>query len=359
MGNSEKYGSDLIKRLRKEANYVKDCFTKFSFWALGFTAFVIGFIAKFQGESPYVGFSGVLLIIIILAVARIGVYKYSTHNRNLGYELHLCRIKTLNINGIWKDNYNSIGWEEAMRAWRVIQPTVFYFLYDNNLLDFNILRKEHRQHKHRWFEPTTNICENEAIYESGSYLRTMNSVLYTIAGISFIPLTIMEYQLYSECKYVMLGIGLLATIWGFLQVSSRIVRDSANRRLLEKGLLSIHSCSILWQATVVAHYRALNKAKEDNKGVVTYRKYTNFLSKEAADICRYIFDIHYWIDNPEKPTKKDGKDCKKLEKTIGELKEEERAIAKTCRGRSKRYLMLANYKYIKVVKKKGLKANEE
>ncbi len=121
---------------------------------------MLGFIAKFQVESPYVGFTSGLITMIVFSVSKIGIYKYGTANKNFGYELHLSRIDTLTEN--------------------------------SNLID-------------EW---------------KTRYLK--------------------------------------------------------NRKVLERGLLSIHSCGILWQAIVVAHYRALDFIQKEN-GRKTYRKYTNVL----------------------------------------------------------------------------------
>ena len=83
----------LIKRLREEANFVKDCFTKFSFWVLGFSCIILGLIARSQPYHEYVGLVSILITILVLSVARIGIYKYGTANRGYGYELFLERVK--------------------------------------------------------------------------------------------------------------------------------------------------------------------------------------------------------------------------------------------------------------------------
>ena len=82
---------ELIQRLREEAFNVKDCFTKFSFQALGLSAVVLGLIVRFQIEFALTGFASVPVIVFLLLVARIGLHKYETANRLYGYELHLCR----------------------------------------------------------------------------------------------------------------------------------------------------------------------------------------------------------------------------------------------------------------------------
>ncbi len=93
----------------------------------------------------------------------------------------------------------------------------------------------------------------------------------------------------------MFGIGVFVTVWSVYHFVTRVIKNKANRKVLESGLLSIHSCGILWQAIVVAHYRALDSIRKD-KGRKTYRKYTNCLSKETASLCENIFDIHFWIE---------------------------------------------------------------
>ena len=126
---TEKNSKVLIERLRVEANYVKDCFTKFSFWVLGFSCAMLGFIAKYQVESPYVGFTSGLIMMIVFSVSEIGICKYETANRNFGYELHLSRIDTLTENSNpldeWKTRYLKIGWEEAIRLGQMNKFTLF------------------------------------------------------------------------------------------------------------------------------------------------------------------------------------------------------------------------------------------
>ena len=44
-------------------------------------------------EKPFVAFAAVPAIFLLMLVSRIGIFKYTTANRNLGYELHLNRLK--------------------------------------------------------------------------------------------------------------------------------------------------------------------------------------------------------------------------------------------------------------------------
>ena len=65
------------------------------------------------------------------------------------------------------------------------------------MLSTDILRKEHKARSHRWFDPTSNVCEDEAVYASGGYLRTMLSILHTLAFISIVPLIFMDVQFFQ------------------------------------------------------------------------------------------------------------------------------------------------------------------
>ena len=82
----------------------------------------------------------------------------------------------------------------------------------------------------------------------------------------------------------------------------------------------------MWQAVVLAHYRALDGASIDNACNTTYRKYTNHLGIEAKNICNYIFDIHSWLEDPDNPMKSDGKTpCPKLATTLVDLRRDEKS----------------------------------
>lgn len=52
-----------------------------------FSTAVLGIIARYQVEVPLISLAAALVSVLLLAVARIGTYKYFTANRNYGYEL--------------------------------------------------------------------------------------------------------------------------------------------------------------------------------------------------------------------------------------------------------------------------------
>ena len=285
------YEKDLIKALRKEAQDIKDCYTKFSFQAIAFSATVLGVIARFQPQYPYVALSSIATIIVLITVSRIGVYKYTGANRMYGYELHLFRTRSLQEsagNG-WKSEMRMIGWEEAMRSWRIVQATIFREIYITKFLIPKIMKKKYREKPnnsdyYRWFD-IEDLAEPEADYHPGTYLGTMNSILYLLSGLSTIPLFFLAYQIN---QYSFLTLEYFLALSSLLVVIYFYIRERFRRKILESELHSIHSCSITWHGVVVAHYRAL-KLSDGYKG------YTKKLVGQAKDIVRNIEDIHKWV----------------------------------------------------------------
>lgn len=301
------YEATLVERLRMEAKDVKECFTRFCFQAIALSGVMIGAIVRYQADEPAVGLASIAVIIVLLSVAQIGTHKYATANRHFGYELHLDRTRQLpdDPEGGWNASMRSIGWEEAMKAWRVVQATVFRELYGNNK---NTLKKIHRKSvataQRGWFEPRRLTGEGGAAYHSGSYLKTMFRFLNYLTAIAFVPLFVLAFQLAYDPKITILadvptairalGFLLFAVVlgWTFL----RVRRIHQRRELLELGLLSIHSCAIMWQAVVVAHYRGLARLKKRPRGGgAGYRGYMYHLSGEAIDLTMNVFYIHDWI----------------------------------------------------------------
>src|SRR5882672_2665633 len=121
-----------VEPLRSEAASSKQCFTEYSFqtFALG-GAVLAASLAAVQGY-PYAAYIPLPMIFLFMTVCRIGVFKYATANRNLGYELHLSRTRRIEQAGLpskWEPRMRQIDWEEALRAWRVVQPTLFRMIY--------------------------------------------------------------------------------------------------------------------------------------------------------------------------------------------------------------------------------------
>lgn len=285
------YEKQIINMLREDNRSLKECYTNFSFQAIAFSAAVLGILARYQPEFPYVGLASIATIFLLSTVARIGAYKYASANRQYGYELHLFRTRNLKNsrgNG-WKSSMHNIGWEEAMSAWRIIQPTVFRRLYYTGWFMPNFLRREHHKQSYLWFDPK-KLAKPKAVYYAGSYLSVMNIILHVFSYFASLPLFFLAFQL-DAASILPLKYALILPIISVLVISYRFLSDFTRVRVLESGLLSIHACAIMWQAVVVAHYLALKKSKG-------YKEYTKHLAEAAESIVNHVFNIHDWVENP-------------------------------------------------------------
>jgi hypothetical protein len=121
--------------LRAEAGHVKQCFTSFSFQALAVSVTVLAATFSIMDRFSWAVYAPLPAVGLLMAVCRIGIFKYATANRNCGYELHLARVKHIEASTAltqlsrWQPYMRKIEWEEALRAWRVVQPTLFRSIY--------------------------------------------------------------------------------------------------------------------------------------------------------------------------------------------------------------------------------------
>jgi hypothetical protein len=338
----ERETEDLIERIRREASEVKDCFTRFSFQAIAFAgpalALIAGLALKITPDgatAPEMAEFGGLVIValataavisLLLAVARIGTYKYGTANRNLGYELHLERTRPespVKAKGnenqdaskiiAWCDMYRAVGWEEALFAWRIVQATVFDFVHksptgwrfrwiNNRVVRFldlapDILNKDGLGGDARlWFAPNS-LIERPATYYAGSYLQTMLLILHALAMVSFSPLAFSLWRVRTSCAEFWTGMVVL--FFGILFVLLKFQVNTKRREILEEGLLSIYSCARMWQVVIVAHYRAQHAARK------SANLYVKELAEEAVFVRSNILRIDRYVGGelvrPEAP----------------------------------------------------------
>ena len=299
------YETSLLEYLRREAQEVKNCFTQFSFQVIAVSAVALGLLTRFQPNFPLLGLAGVSVILMALAVGRIGTYKYATANRIHGYELYLDRVRRLRDTPGWKNDYRQIGWEEAMRAWRTVQPTVFRLYYEWGPNRANFLKKEYRNIAYRWFEPA-KLHHDGTVYYAGSYLRTMLSILYMLLALGVASMLFMTFQVLRDPGAQVEAVIITPITAGILSVVVIKVRQlSQRRRLLEGGILSINSCAIVWHLVVTCHHRAIaSLPTHDESSVASFEGYTSKLSEQAASLKQHLQDgksPHTWIHGPSAP----------------------------------------------------------
>jgi hypothetical protein len=295
------YEKNLIDYLRTEADQVKDCFTQFSFQVVAVAAVALGLIARFQPNFPLLGLASVSVVLMALSVGRIGVHKYTTANRIHGYELYLDRVRRLGSTSGWKNEYTDVGWEEVLRAWRTVQPTLFRLYYEWGRNIPNTPRREFEQMEYPWFEPE-KLHVADTVYYAGNYLRTMFLILFMIVALGLISMIAMCVQLFLSQSWYAAWAATASSIITLAIAYVKVAQLRQRRRLLEGGILCIHSCAIIWQLVVVAHHRAMAALPIDQNGqLLSFEGYTRHLSQQAAELRRHLLNRgspHSWMHAP-------------------------------------------------------------
>ena len=288
------------EQLRKEAEEVKRCFTQFSFQALTFTTVVLGLIARELPSHPYLGMLSLIAVFLLLVVKRIGNYKYTTANRNYAYQLHLSRLPRYSHleSKQSTEQMRNLDWEEAMFAWRIVQPTIFNAIYQKTgrAARFEV-RGELKDSAYPWWD--TAKLKGGASHHPGSYLKYMQIFLHWFAVVAIFPALSSSWYYFETGVLRHNGMLLDAIVgWVFplttmsviIHVFLQKMRDDAYRHLLETQILSIQTAAVVWRCAVVAHFRALEKTR-------MYRGYTKALGNEALDIVKNVEQIHEWLED--------------------------------------------------------------
>ncbi len=313
----------LREHLMEEVNQARDNLTRYIFQTVSIGAIGAGTIVHYMAGQPYLGTAAALLLPIILITSKLATTNYEIMHRNLGYLLHLERTRDVPVEwqGRWRPHYHRIGWEEAMRAWRVMQPTLFNaVMWPENWwrawrykTGFEPHRKLERGRSH-WYAQRSMIgAEPTAHWRPGGSLKVMQYILTSmaVAVILIMALAPMRYLIvpppasatawFPHWNWTAVGALLarpsetwkgvflsgwddlasfvsqasLKDKWSVLRISitggaaliagfftwRRLRIDRQRRKVLEDGLLSIHACAIVWQAVVIAHYEAIENAR--------------------------------------------------------------------------------------------------
>ena len=318
-------GTTEIRYLRREAYAVRDCFTRYSIQVLTASGAIMVVIAKFESDDHILGLLGFIPCVLLLAVLAMGMHKYATSNRLLGYELHLQRTAHYRERDGWHSLMRRVGWEEAMRAWRIVQPTLYERIYrptgrvGKRLWIISIRPADQEMPSvspqagsySQWFDQYKFLSTFKHVrYSSGGYLRSLMIIFFMSLGtlcllpISSVMLLWAEYlNIYkveaSPSSYLWFDIFMTVLVLSVcLLIALRCINIRSRIRILEDGLLSIHSCAIVWEATILAHISSLQKLGFFSDNEVSSRSmhgYTGFLADEAKKISEKCLSIHDWI----------------------------------------------------------------
>src|ERR1700692_4606196 len=330
----------LIGYLRQEAYAVRDCFTKYSVETTIAVGGALIAIAKFQVDVPYVGLMAIFPILLVFHVASMGIHKYGTSNRLLAYELHLHRTSHDIDRDPCHEMMKTVGWEEAMRAWRVIETNVWSKIYEptdgipRKLYPIKIQKSVFREVEDGiatdkannssdfsgfWFDQSEAYKRENVRYNAGGYLRTISAIFafailscLALSYVSILQLWVIFINFNHQTDQIkniipsdtsgLLFINVVATI-GVLVATALTLARWMNIRsriaILETGLSSIHSSGILWEAIILAHLIALQRLEffnKTNKSRLSMHGYSRCIAQQADEIAINRFRIHSWID---------------------------------------------------------------
>jgi len=317
---------ELIQALRKEAYDVKQCFTQYSFQGISLVLATLSLSVQFNEKPLLAGLIGIPLTLVLILIAQIGTHKMHTANRLNGYELHIQRIRRYCMSGApgWRNRMRDIGWEEALRAWRIVQPTVFEYLYVygnlrhrprasggrpflRRIREFFLfwtvdrLRKSYMNSrgekifppKDKWFETRSHL-EAGMSYFAGGYLRTILSLVNFAALICVAIVLMTIYRMFthvgSTCESKAVAIVISIVIYG---IFGNLFKSRSRRILLEEGFLSINSCAVMWQITVHLHFVTLAELADGDR-FVSYKMYSRTLGKHAKEFADNVFNLYEW-----------------------------------------------------------------
>jgi hypothetical protein len=146
-----------------------------------------------------------------------------------------------------------------------------------------------------WFDLSVltevNIGGSESdSYHAGTYLKNILGMLLLMQHLLLVPILVLFFKDKDFFDSKMDFVLIFVFIAMFFLINLRAIRVNRRREILENEFLSIHSCSIIWQAIVLAHHLAILSCP------TSYIFYTLCLLQQANDISSNIFNIHEWID---------------------------------------------------------------
>jgi hypothetical protein len=195
----------LLPNLHSEVRDLQENFTKYCFQAVSICSIAVGAIFHYSRDNPTLGAVAFVLLPIVLITSRLGTNNYASIQRILGYELHLARTADVpdRFKGRWRSSYSRISWEEAMRAWRIVQPSLYRVIYSrSNALwpsFYNSGFKPNNKDNPFWYCQKSMLGRNRtAVWYPGTYLQVMQRILYSVAAIALFIMLLTPYNVWMS-----------------------------------------------------------------------------------------------------------------------------------------------------------------
>ena len=340
----DSFNSKQVEFIRHEATSVKECFTTQAHQTLIISSTILSACVgalHLRIELHFLlSIASFLAIILCLTTIRVGCHKFNTANRTVAYQIHLSRAvdykeasKNIKSKLIEKE-LRRINWEEAMFAWRMVQPVIFHFFYKeifmglcfkrfkNNKCRFDEQYQDYSRyiHEYPWYDSKEiiKLCNTShnhkfpAEYYPGTYLKSMLNMLYAVMCIG---LLIFWYSLKEIMKNILSSSTILLTFGSYLLlifsilftlfIIHGVIKSYLRCKILESGLLSIQTSGFVWRIVCVAHLIAKFESIKESKSKINiknqiYNGYTEKLAIVASNLVYKLKDPHFWLEEQEK-----------------------------------------------------------
>ena len=304
----DKTTEERLRLLRAEAADARACFRTLATQAMVFATAGVALILTAMAHVELAALATVGVMVVVMSVERIGIHKFSTANRIYAYELHLERLDptaTINLG-------KAMGWEEACRAWRIVQAGVFAALYREpwtwiqpfpfltDLMPWfyrrdgkHLPRENESDLSEYWWLQAERVRRARGHYHAGSYLSRMFGILEVLEFFCVLPLVLPALKHRNDVPPPQ-SARWLAAIAALSLVAWLLNRLSLRRRreILENEILSIHSSAIMWKAVAMAHVCAWGTTQTQR------RKYTERLTNISRWFAHWPEDLRRAIDAP-------------------------------------------------------------
>lgn len=152
-----------------------------------------------------------------------------------------------------------------------------------------------------WFKPSKLTIEEKSKYYAGAYLSVLFIIFHILAGLALLLASYSWWTLINnqfpdenDLSLIML-IGFMPIVVLLSYYTLKVSKDHIRLRSIEGGFLSIYSCSIIWEAVVLAHFCAIRKCRDSNNYIDYSDTYIKKLSYYASSLRKEKKEIGKWI----------------------------------------------------------------
>lgn len=312
---------------RQESVEVKKCFTNQAHQTIIAGTAILSVVIGLMGNDInwyLLTIASLLVIALCLMTINVGAHKFNTSNRALAFQIHLSRITDYeednnNDERLLATELRRIDWEEAMFAWRIVQPTIYDYFYGKRKRKYGENDPEFVEteiKKYPWYDSKKLIDNHfkgashkvKGKFYPGTYLRKMFYKLYFVIGLLLSIYIVSIWNIVGNLESVSAIniIILIAAAITVIYIVTTLINILFKCKKLESGLVSIQTSAFIWRIVCVtlllAKRQTILDRNETNKEFnQIYNGYTTYLAEIACNKLYFnLHRIHDWMEENEK-----------------------------------------------------------